>query len=133
MTSTNTALITVLAGLFAATALAAPAEGQSRDARPGGSFLGEYCAGDPDPRPEVCEEQARAQGVELIYTDFRVTADAILRAGPSVETEALGSVRRRQRLSPVGRVMDENGEPWLLISNRSQTYYLKEELAEPEG
>lgn len=122
----------VITGALLILTATAPAPAQSSQARPSGTFLTQYCASDREPRPQACEEQARAENMELIYDTFRVTTDAILRGGPSVETEASGSVRRRQRLSPVGRVMDEAGEPWLVIHNRSQTFYLKEELAERE-
>ncbi len=96
-----------------------------------GSFLKGFCASEASKPPELCKAIAEGLKIAKIDAHYRVNGNARLREAPNAtDARIVGSIARGQEFAPYGRIMDEAGEPWLVLITRDDVAFLKQELAE---
>ena len=123
---------TVILALFlAGSGISQAKEPENRPITAHGSFLKGFCASKAGIDQQICKTIAEGLKIAKIDTHYRVKGNARLREAPNTKNaRVVGSLPRGREFEPYGRIMDEAGEPWLVLIHRDDVAFLKQELAE---
>ncbi len=96
-----------------------------------GSFLKGFCASEAGKDQQICKTITEGLKIAKIDAHYRVKGNARLREVPNTKNaRVVGSLPRGREFEPYGRIMDEAGEPWLVLVRGDDVAFLKQELAE---
>ncbi len=123
--------IAILALLLAGSGISQAKEPENRPITAQGSFLKGFCASKAGNLPELCKTIAEGLKIAKIDTHYRVKGNARLREAPNTKNaRVVDSISKGREFEPYGRIMDEAGEPWLVLMRGDDVAFLKQELAE---
>ncbi len=123
--------IVILALFLAGSGISQAKEPDNRPITAHGSFLKGFCASKAGNLPELCKTIAEGLKIAKIDAHYRVKGNARLREAPNTKNaRVVGSIAKGRELKPYGRIMDDAGEPWLVLVRGDDVAFLKQELAE---
>jgi len=106
-------------------------EPENRPVTAHGSFLKVFCTSEAGKDQQICK--AIAEGLKIVKIDahYRVKGNARLREAPNTKNaRVVGSIVKGREFEPYGRILDDAGEPWLVLLHGDDVAFLKQELAE---
>jgi len=123
--------IAVLALFLAGSGISQAKEPENRPIIAHGSFLKGFCASEAGKDQQICKTITEGLKIAKIDAHYRVKGNARLREAPNIKNaRVVGSLPRGKEFAPYGRILDDAGEPWLVLVRGDDMAFLKQELAE---